>query len=248
MRHPFAGDLPDGKQDFAFPPVTRDVKRSLNEIERGVLWHRVAPPFKVDGQVNIDETKLTDTWCFQEREGWATKTPGKWSKNSAPARITRGGLPLPTVKVNGDEPPFVIASRHPNGALTIATLGRTVCASPTDRKYWTPLAEITLDAGKLTGPIGVFGHFQSLTLTFDSPMTGRTILAQDILDTREKNITSQVTIKGITVTLPGRLIDQIGLAKADPGDKSDPGMVISISGAEPPAPSASGKVEGKVRE
>lgn len=241
MRHPFAGDLPDGKQDFAFPPVTRDVKRSLNEVERGVLWHRVAPPFAVDGRVNIDEAKLTDSWCFQEREGWATKNPGTWSKNSAHARITRGGLPLPTVKIEGEEPPFVIASRHPNGAFTVATLGRTLCASPTERKYGTPLADITLDAGKLTGPIGIFGHYKSLTLTFDTPMTGRAILAQDILDNQAKNITAQVTIKDNTITLPGSLIDRIGLEKADAGDKSDPGMVIAISGAEPPLRSDSGK-------
>ena len=232
MRHPYVGNLPNGEQDYAFPPVARDVKRSLNEVERGVLWHRVAPPFKVDGQVNIDDTKLTDTWCFQEREGWATKTPGTWARNPAPARITRGGLPLPIVKIAGEEPPFVIASRHPNGALTIATLDRTLCASPTDRKYGTPLADITLAAGKLTGPIGIFGHYKTLTLTFDSPMAGRTIFAQDILDKQAKNITAQVIIKDNTITLPGKLIDRIGLEKADPGDKSGPGMVISISGSE----------------
>lgn len=230
MRHPFVGELPGGGQDYVFPPVARDLKHSLNEVERGVLWHRAAPPFAVDGKVNIDETKLTDSWCFQEREGWATKTPGTWARNSAPARITRGGLPLPTVKVEGEEPPFVIASRNPNGALTIATLGRTICASPTDRKYGTPLADITLEAGKLTGPVGIFGHYKSLTLVFDAPVKGRTILAQDILDKQAKNITSQVIIKDNTITLPGKLIDRIGLEKADPGDKSDPGMVISISG------------------
>lgn len=146
MRHPYAGNLPDGRQDFVFPPVARDLKHCLNEVERGVLWHRVAPPFKVDGQVNTDLTDLMDTWCFQAREGWATKTPGTWVTNSAPARITRGGLPLPTVKADAGVPPFVIASRNPNGAITIATLGRTICTSPTDRKYWTPLADVTLAA------------------------------------------------------------------------------------------------------
>ena len=230
MRHPFAGNLPDGRQDDAFPPVTRDLKHCLNEVERGVLWHRVAPPFKVDGQVHIDPVNLTDTWCFRAREGWATKTPGKWVTNSAPARITRGGLPLPMVHVAAGEPPFVIASRHPNGAVTIATLGRTICTSPTDRNYGTPLADITLTIGKLAGPIGIFGHYQSLTLVFAAPITGRTILAQDILDQQAKDITAQVTIQANTVTLPGNLIDQIGLAAATPGDKSDPGLVISISG------------------
>jgi len=242
MRHSYVGNLPNGQQDEAFPPVTRDVKRSLNEVERGVLWHRVAPPFKVDGQVTVDPTELTDTWYFQEREGWATKA-GKWATNSAPARITRGRLPLPTVKVDAGEPPFVIASRHPNGALTIATLGRTICASPTDRKYWTPLADITLAAGKLTGPIGIFGRYQTLTLVFDTPMTGRTILAQDILDTQAKDITGQVVVNGNSITMPGKLIEHIGLEKATPGDKSDPGMVIAISGAEASVLPSSVKVE-----
>ncbi len=232
MRHPYVGNLPDGQQDFVFPPVARDLKHCLNEVERGVLWHRVAPPFKVDGLVNLDPTNLTDTWCFQAREGWATQTPGKWATNSAPARITRGGLPLPTVKVDAGEPPFVIASRHPNGAITIATLGRTLCASPTERNYRTPLADITLAAGKLTGPIGIFGYYKTLTLTFDASMTGRTILAQDILANQAKDITARVTIKGNTITLRGKLIEQIGLEQASPGDKSDPGLVISISGAQ----------------
>ncbi len=244
MRHPYAGNLPNGQQDEAFPPITRDVKHSLNEVERGVLWHRVAPPFKVDGQVNIDPKELTDTWYFQAREGWATKA-GKWSTNSAPARITRDGLPLPTVKVESGEPPFVIASRNPNGAVTIATLGRTICSSPTDRKYWTPLAEITLAVGKLTGPIGIFGYYKSLTLTFDVSMSGRTILAQDILDNQAKDITAQVIINGNTLTLPGKLIEKTGLEKATPGDKSDPGLVISISGVQPPVTSPEVKIEEK---
>jgi hypothetical protein len=237
MRHPYAGNLPDGRQDFAFPPVARDLKHCLNEVERGVLWHRVAPPFKVDGQVNVDPTNLTDTWCFQAREGWATKTPGKWVTNSAPARISRGGLPLPVVQVDSGEKPFVTASRHPNGAVTIATLGRTVCRSPGDRKYWTPLANVDLSVGKLTGPIGIFVRYQTLTLTFDAPMSGRTILAQDILADEAEDITARVSIAGNSVTLPGDLIGQIGLEKASPGDKSDPGMVISISGAGRSGPS-----------
>jgi hypothetical protein len=143
--------------------------------------------------------------------------------------------------MDGDEPPFVIASRHPNGALTIATLGRTICSRPTDRKYGTPLAEITLDADKLTGLIGIFGRYQSLTLTFDSPMTGRIILAQDILDRQARDIISQVIINDNTVTLPGKMIDKIGLEKVDHSDKSDPGMVISISGVEAPGPAKSGR-------
>ncbi len=228
MRHPYDGNLPNGQQDFAFPPITRDLKHRLNEVERGVLWHRVAPPFAVDGQVNIDKILLKDTWCFQAREGWSNRTPGKWAINSAPARITRGGLSLPIVNIDSGEPPFVIASRNPNGAITIATLGRTVCVSAADRKYWIPLADVTLEVGNLAGPIGIFGKYHSLTLHFDAPTFGRTILAQDILSNQAEDVTSQVLIEGNSITLPGTLIERIGLKEADPRDESDPGMVISI--------------------
>jgi len=207
------------------------VKNCLDEVDRAVLWHRVAPPFTVDGKVNIDSAKLTDSWYFLANESWRTG-PNTWSYNSAPARITRGGLPLPTVNVDSGEKPFVIASRNPNGAITVGTLPRTICYSTTDRRYWTPLADITLDVGLLTGPIGIFGKYRSLTLEFDHSIAGSTILAQDILDTQSTDITSQVTINGNSITLSGELISRIGLSKATPGDKSDPGMVLLIKRPE----------------
>jgi hypothetical protein len=91
------------------------------------------------------------------------------------------------------------------------------------------LADITLAIGKLTGPIGIFGRYKTLTLTFDVPLTNHIIFAQDILDNQAKDITVEVLINGNTLTLPGKLIEKIGLERATPGDKSDPGLVISLS-------------------
>ena len=240
MRYPFSGDLPSGGPDVAFPPITRDLKNRLDEVDRAVLWHRVAPPFKVDGNVNVDPKMLNDSWYFQEGEGYKTKA-GQWSRDSAPARISRG-LPLPSVSVVSGEPPFVIASRNSNGAVTVATLGRTICNTPTDRTYGIPLADVTLDVGSITGPIGIFGRYRSLTLTFKHPIAAVTLLAQDILDVRATDITSRVTVSDNQIIIPGDLIDQIGLQKGTPDDKSDPGMVISIgrgAGKDPESPSAS---------
>jgi hypothetical protein len=228
MRHPYSGNLPDGTNDFVFPTAGRDVKKCLDEVDRAVLWHRIAPPFTVDGDVNIDTDELKDSWYFLAQEGWASK-PGTWSSHAAPARITRGGLPLPTVNIASGEPPFVIASRNPNGVVTIATLPRTICTDTANRRCWTPLADVTLAVGRPTGLIGVFGKYHYLTLTFDGPMSNKKILAQDILAARATDITSQIIIKENTITLPGNLIDKVGLQKATPGDKSDPGMVIKIS-------------------
>lgn len=74
---------------------------------------------------------------------------------SAPARVTRG-LPLPDVKCN-EEPPYVVASRNPNGAITIGTLGRI----SNEKGYYFPKADVTLKIGKITGKIGIFGYLIS---------------------------------------------------------------------------------------
>ncbi|MFO1477947.1 MAG: hypothetical protein U1F98_15030 [Verrucomicrobiota bacterium] len=227
MRHPLNGSMPNGRQDFAFPPVTRDLKNCLNEIERGVLWHRVAPPFRVDGRVTVDTNKLEDTWCFHAGEGWVHTEPGAWSTNTAPARIARG-LPLPDVRLDGKEPPFVIASRNPNGVVSIATLGRTSSAGSSERDYRTPRADISLDLGAVPRLIGVFGKYASLKFQFNQPLTGSTVLAQDILARESTDITSRVLIQGNTLTIPGAVIDSIGLQASSPGDKSDPGLAIAI--------------------
>ena len=228
MRHPLVGNLPDGRQDFAFPPVTRDLKHCLNEVERGVLWHRVAPPFRVDGKVTVDTNQLTDTWCFHSGESWVHTEANTWVTNSAPARITRGGLPLPEVRITDGELPFVIASRNPNGVGTVATLGRTFSTTSTNRHYRTPPADITLDLGTVPSRIGVFGKYASLTFRFNQPVAGSTIFAQDILAKEAKDITKEIHIEGNTLTIPGSVIKKVGLEAATPGDKSDPGMVLAI--------------------
>lgn len=48
MRHPYVGNLPNGKQDVYFAdlgPQSRRLKNRLNEIVRAVRWHRIALPF-----------------------------------------------------------------------------------------------------------------------------------------------------------------------------------------------------------
>lgn len=244
MRHPLAGNLPDGRQDFAFPPVARDLKHCLNEVERGVIWHRVAPPFRVDGQVTVDTNQLTDIWCFHSGESWVHTKANTWVTNSAPARIARGGLPLPEVRIAKGEPPFVIASRNPNGVVTVATLGRTFCRTFKNRYYRTPLADVTLDLENVPSRIGVFGKYSSLTLKFTQSIAGSRILAQDILATEARDITQQIHLEGNTITIPGSVIKKVGLAAASPGDKSDPGVVLVIA-ANPPRLRGTPMVLGK---
>lgn len=143
--------------------------------------------------------------------------------------MTRG-LPLPQVTLaSGSIKPFVVASRNPKGAVAVATLGRTLCPSTSDREWITgEAADVTLQVGQYSGPIGIFGRYHSLTLTFDKSLAGHQMLMQDLAGDVPQNITRLVRLSGNRMIIPGTLIDRIGLSAATPGDKSDPGLVLVI--------------------
>lgn len=161
MRHPYKGNLPDGRQDFAFPPVGRNYKNRLDEVVRGVRWHRIAEPFGVAGDACIDTVKLNDYWEVQAEETWVNRNPGDMLRESAPARISRN-MPLPEVMtVRADEVPFVMASRYPNGATAVVTTERTL-----GRECVLPLVTVTVQIEDLYKPIGIFGKYKELVLNF----------------------------------------------------------------------------------
>ncbi|HUC86336.1 MAG TPA: hypothetical protein VL970_14155 [Candidatus Acidoferrales bacterium] len=234
MRHPLIGLRPDGDIDCAFS-CPRQCKRRMDEVVRALRWQRLAPPFAHfnqapgvtapvrDGNVtHIDEQILVDAWTFKTGETWLAEAIGKTIRQGAPARVSRG-LPLPEVNSDGD-PPFVIAGRFPNGAVAVAVQGRTVLS-----KNWIfPAAAVTLQVGSANAPVGVFGHYRSLTLRFSAPLGRVQVLAQDLAGERAEDITSQVLIKDNRLTLPGGLIDKVGLSAASQGDTSDPGLVLVI--------------------
>jgi hypothetical protein len=230
MRHGLTGSLPDGRQDFVFPPVTRDLKHCTDEVVRAVRWHRIAPAFAVGAEpFAVSTEQLTDNWWFGKDESWDVPA-GQERTVGAPAAVTRG-LPLPRVTLaSGTVRPFVVASRSPGGAVAVATLGRTLCPSATDREWVTgEVADVTLSVGRYTGPIGVFGRYHSLTLDFDGPsLAGRRIFAQDLAGDVPEDITSLVGTTGGHLVIPGALIDRVGRSAATPGDRSDPGLVLVL--------------------
>jgi hypothetical protein len=229
MRHNFVGNLPSGRQDFVFPPLARDLKRCGDEVVRAVRWHRLAPAFGVGtGPVSISDEKLTDNWIYQKDESWRIAA-GQTQTESAPAIVARG-LPLPGVALaKGTIKPFVVASRHPNGALSVATMGRTLSPSPTNRQWITgEVADITVRVGQNSGPIGVFGRYHSLMLVFDKPLARHQIWAQDLASDVPENITRFVQVRGNEVVIPEAVINRVGLSAATQGDKSEPGLVLSI--------------------
>ncbi|WP_316823921.1 hypothetical protein [Pedobacter miscanthi] len=224
MRHPFIGNLPNGAQDHAFPPVGRDLKKSLDEEIRAVLWHRIALPFGINKtDFAIDTTLLHDYWTMKSKETWLKSHDKEGYKNEwqAPAIITRG-LKKPVVSVKkGELKPYILASKYPNGSVAIAAIGRTI-----DRNYLTPRADVTLEVENLDQPFGIFGHYNTLTLELVKLRSFTKVLAQDLAGEFPLDITKQIKIKGNKITIPGKLIDKVGLSAASPGDQSAPGMVL----------------------
>jgi len=223
MRHPLAGPLPDGRQDFVFPPTCRDLKHRMDEVVRAVRWHRIAPPFAVGKASYLrSSAELADHWTMKDGESWINRPAGSVAPASAPAVIARGTA-LPTVQCDEPEPPFIAAAHYPNGCLSVATIGRAL-----DRVYRTPLAEVHIKGASVRHPIGVFGHYKTLSIEFDNLTKPKAIWAQDLASDRSENILDRVQIRDNVLTVPGSLIDQIGLAAGHPGDLSDPGLVLLI--------------------
>lgn len=229
MRHQFTGNFPDGLQDFAFPPVGRNIKMRRDEVIRGVRWHRIAEPFGVGGEYKVDPNKLEDAWILDDRETWyywgEGRQKGDTLRAAAPARVSRG-LQLPeTIGETGPDRPYLLASRYPNGAVAIAAIGRGL-----GRQYISVPVNVEQVLPDWEYPIGIFGRFGSLTLVFPNlPEANKlVVLGQDLAADSAVNITRQVIIDGNKLILSQELIDKIGLQKVSPNDKSDPGLVIRI--------------------
>ena len=227
-----SGSLPNiffgGAEDFT---ESRPIRKMLDEVQRATMWQRIAPAYRADAyKTVISEEALADSWIYSSEDTWDTGTCGAGSGSAktqkAPAVIARGiDMPVVTADAQGFKP-FVAVSRNPNGAISIGTYGRTT----PNKGYQAIYSDITLDAGDLTGKIGVFGYYDSLTLTFNQDLRGKTIYAQDMMDNMAaEDITDEVTLSadGKSVTFSGELLARVGLAGATE-DYSEPGLVIQI--------------------
>jgi hypothetical protein len=213
MRHPLTGNMPNTKPDGFFPSDFRDVKRRIDEVTRAVRWHRIAQPVYKGDKAIIDTNTLND-----------------FKSKPAPARIARGGLPLPTVRMpKGKEPPYVLCTRHADGEIAVATVPRHIATADKGRLVF-PLADVTLNVGELNRPVGIFGEYGNLTLISSSALAGRRIRAQDLAGKTPVDITAEVRVSNRELTIPGTVIHRVGLMAAKPGDVSDPGLVLVLEG------------------
>ncbi len=197
-------------------------KGDLDEATRMVNWHRIAPPFEITAYPNhISDLTLTDEWHFTD-DTWDTTIQNRMVPQHAAAAVSRGtALPV----AFGPKIPFLAASRNPTtGALSIATLRRTVGGTSNSLVY----AGVKWDVGPLTGPIGIFGVYKTLTLTFDRDISGLPILAQDLMGETAFDITDLVSVQGNELVLDGILLHDIGVAAATALDPSEPGLILQI--------------------
>jgi hypothetical protein len=190
------------------------------------------------------------TRTFGPGDTWDHAVIGKTIRQGAPARISRG-MPLPeVVPAATGAAPFVVASRHANGAVAVATLGRYNDA----QGYYFPRANISIDvsegsdapaaAGGSNLTLGVFGHYGTLTVTnirLQKPTPSGLapsprLLSQDLLAAEAIDITQHAGVRieaglagSMVLSIEGALIDTLGTAAATRGDISEPGLVLCLS-------------------
>ena len=224
MRHPFAGNLPNGSQDVAFPPIGHNYKECMDEITRAVRWHRIAEPFGVGGDFAIDTVKLVDSWILHENETWRKdRKIGSVLRESAPARVSRG-MALPEVADTTSSRPFVLASAYPNGVIALSAIGRAI-----GREYVTKEVPVTIEGKDWSAPLGLFGRFREVTVVYPSAPNGNPrVLAQDLAGDTPVDVTAEVKIEDNRLIIPGEVINKVGLMSATEGDLSNPGMVMKI--------------------
>ena len=236
MRHPMNGCItPDCDVGFMIKPGSRQLKKRMDEVTRAVRWQRIAPAFGAGlYATTLDANALIDSWHFLPGETWLSEVINNAAYQGASARVARGiALPIVTgTAASQDSLPFVLTSKYPNGAVSIATIGR---CKPSNC-WFSPRADIILDAGAATGPIGIFGYYKSLRINFAQLPKDPRIKAQDLAGDVAVDITGRVTITSTSIAIPGSVIAEIGLAAATAGDLSDPGMVLAIQSATGLAP------------
>ncbi len=218
MRHPDMLEI----EGYEYDPFK--VKNKIDAVTRAVRWQRLSPAFSAGTvPVYLDETLLEDTWTFSRGDSWVTWCIGEKIMQAAPARVSRG-MVLPRVESRDNVPPFVIASKHPNGNTSVATLSRV----SSGKGFYHPAAEVEIPVDSAGVMVGIFGKYHSLVLSYPENVEDYRILAQDLAGDRAVDITEEAKRAGNLVILSGELIDRTGRSAAGEGDLSDPGLVLTL--------------------
>lgn len=231
MRHPHAGEFVNGKKDMSFPEVHRNLKTKMYEVVRAARWHRIAPAFGANNIVASKE-KLVDTWRFEKRdeemEAWWFDVPAIRDRindgvltKEGPAYIVRGCEPPAVIPDEKGNIPYIVASKNPNGAFSIATVGRT-----SDREYSIPKCTVTFNIED-ADTVAAFGEYKNLILETSRRSVNK-VLIQDLADDLAYDVTEDVEINENRISISGELISRLGTISQPTEDTSEPGVMIKL--------------------
>jgi hypothetical protein len=217
MRHPALRPPADGGVD------PRLLRYRTTEVVRALRWQRIAPPWPVGyTKTDLDGVRLEADWRLGVGDTPDPAAAGLMARQGAPARIARNTT-LAAVS-SGGTLPYVVTSKHPNGATAVATLPRVYAG----RGVVYGEADVTIEVEDPMRPVGVFGRFKSLTLDLVAPPPAMRVMAQDLASGKAEDITERVNMAGSTMVIPGDLINKVGQSASPRDDQSDPGLVIQI--------------------
>jgi hypothetical protein len=202
-----------------------DERLRLDEVLRMTRLQRITPAF-AGGTLATSETVLKDQWSFEMGDGWFGEAIGETVTQAAPAIVARN-LPLPEVLMSesGSMAPYVVASKNPNGAVCVASLGRV---APVNKIVW-PAARVTLNLDQLPAYLGVLGNYEELALRISNPSQPVRVFAQDLAGDEALDVTAQVEWCNGIMRIPGSLIMREGLSAATPLDPSQPGVILMFA-------------------
>ncbi len=240
---------------MAFGSMSNVDKPLFNDSLKAARFQRLAPAFRLDEGQHRKEGDGHFSPAFGLGDGqnlfskdlfydWYHyhKDPTVWPyigdevlHQYAPTKLSRNAPLAEVIPDEKGEAPFVLTSVNPiTGAFAVATVARCM-----DDGFYFPQADVRADGALADKPVGVFGHFRSLSLHFDRPITGMKVYAQDLAKDEAIDITDRVTIgggkymlpdaviEGNVLTLDGKLIDELG-KNDDPADESAPALVLSL--------------------
>lgn len=203
------------------------IMRHNRETEAALRWQRIAPPFSVsEGKYIYSKEILTDNLYLEySRISWLPEAANKTYNMSAPAVMVRNTV-LPYVETKGSDKPFITASLNPKtGAYSIAAVRRNI---DPNHMIIVP-AKVTCYPESIDAPIGVFGVFDKLILSFKEDIhEGAKVYAQCLLKNEAADITDRVQINGNTLMVDGKDIRYFGKDKHDYTETFDPAVLIKI--------------------
>lgn len=173
------------------------MNRKLDEVYGAVKWQRYAPSF-AGGELNVSDDLLSDTMFFGPLDTWNNVIRNREVTQQAPAVMARN-TPLPTV-VRQEKMPFVIASRNPTGAYSLAAIRRR------EFLFDTPAPTVACQVGEAKR-VGVFGDFKEITLQFDRPPVK--MYVQSLIRGEEKLLDIHKYLTERTVKIPQDLLESM---------------------------------------